>query len=115
MRKHNWVCRCRLGRGDKQYCKSYTGFVFKLEGAVSWESRRQCTIALSSTEAENMAVAEATEKTMYRKGFLGEILGEQRSIVLYSDNQGTQKLACNPVFHNRTNYIDIRHHFFVKL
>jgi hypothetical protein len=82
--------------GEEQDRRSCTGFLCKLAGAaVSWESRKQRTVTLSSTEAEYMAIAEATKEAMYMKGFLAE----QRSIVLYSDYHGAQKLACNPVFH----------------
>jgi hypothetical protein len=64
--------------GDEQDSRSYTGFVFKLAGAaVSWESRKQHTVALSSTEAEFMAVAEATKEAMYMKGFWEKCWGNR--------------------------------------
>ena len=93
--------------------RSYTGFAFILGGGpVSWEAKKQRTVALSSTEAEYMALTEATKEAIHLKGFLEE-LGVRRdsSVVIFNDNQGAQKLAKNPIFHARTKHIDIRHHF----
>lgn len=54
--------------------KSYTGFVFKLsESAISWESRKQRTVALSSTKAEYMAISEAAKEALYLKNLLCEL------------------------------------------
>jgi len=55
---------CNLDR------KSYTGHVFMMSGgAVSWESKKQQTVALSSTEAEYMALSEATKEAVYKTVF----------------------------------------------
>ncbi|XP_053595500.1 uncharacterized protein LOC128667821 [Microplitis demolitor] len=55
--------------GDSQDRKSCTGYGFILAGSViSWEARRQKTVALLSTEPEYMAVVEATKETLYLKG-----------------------------------------------
>lgn len=92
--------------------KSYTGFCFKLSGAViSFECKKQQTVALSSTESEYMAIAEACKEAIYLKNLLSEIVGCNYTINLYNDNQGAQKLTENPLFHRRTKHIDIRHHF----
>ncbi|KAK2580008.1 hypothetical protein KPH14_010773 [Odynerus spinipes] len=93
--------------------RSYTGFTFKLSGApISWESRKQRTVALSSTEAEYMGISEASKEAMYWKKFLRELnLGDKESITIYSDNLGAQKLTENNMYHRRTKHIDIRHHF----
>lgn len=92
--------------------RSYTGYMFKLAGAaVNWESRKQRTVALSSTEAEYMAMSEATKEAIYWCNFLKEIGIESSPIVLFNDNRGAGELAKNPVFHSRTKHIDVRHHF----
>lgn len=92
---------------------SYTGFVFVLCAApIAWESRKQRTVALSSTEAEYMGLADATKEGIYLKNFLSEIgLKEMERITIYNDNLGAQKLAENPMYHRRTKHIDLRHHF----
>lgn len=97
---------------DKQDRKSYTGFVFKMSnGVISWESRKQRTVALSSTEAEYVAVAEATKEAIYLKNLNFEITGQMNCVSLFNDNMGAQALANNPVYHKRTKHIDVRHHF----
>jgi len=93
--------------------RSYTGYVFILSGCpVTWESRKQRTVALSSTEAEYMALTEASKEGLHLKRFLAELgakhLGQ---VCIQCDNNGARKLAENPVFHGRSKHIDVRHHF----
>ena len=73
------------------------------------------TIALSTTEAEYMALADATRELKWMRQFL-EDLGQGPgkrldSTVLCTDNQGAIALAKNPVSHAKSKHIDIRHHF----
>uniref|UniRef100_A0A6V7IJ77 Retrovirus-related Pol polyprotein from transposon TNT 1-94 n=1 Tax=Bracon brevicornis TaxID=1563983 RepID=A0A6V7IJ77_9HYME len=93
--------------------RSYTGYVFILAGCpISWESRKQRTVALSSTEAEYMALTEATKEAMYLRRFLMELGFESLTdLQLFCDNNGALKLAKNPVYHSRTKHIDVKHHF----
>lgn len=94
--------------------KSYSGYVFKLGNAgVSWEARKQRTVALSSTEAEYVAMSASTKEAIHLKGLLTELTGHSSAITnitIYYDNQSAEKLTANPVFHNRTKHIDIRYH-----
>ncbi|KAF6208713.1 hypothetical protein GE061_017171 [Apolygus lucorum] len=92
--------------------RSYTGYAFKFaDSCISWESRKQRTVALSSTEAEYMALTEATKEAIYWRQFLKEISNDELPITLHCDNQGAMLLAKNPVFHAWTKHVDIRHHF----
>ena len=93
--------------------RSYTGYAFTLGGAtISWEAKKQRTVALSSTEAEYMALTEAVKEAIHLRRFLKEIGVQMKDPTpIWNDNQGAQKLAQNAVFHNRTKHIDIRHHF----
>ncbi|KAH8241720.1 hypothetical protein KR032_007137 [Drosophila birchii] len=96
--------------------RSYTGFAFMFaNAAVSWESRKQRTVALSTTEAEYMAISDAAKEAVNLKLFLKETLGTQDVVVIFNDNQGAGELTRNPVFHNRTKHVDIRHHFIREL
>ncbi|UYV61924.1 hypothetical protein LAZ67_1007079 [Cordylochernes scorpioides] len=95
--------------------KSQTGLVFFLaRGPIAWESKKQQTVALSSTESEYIALCEAGKEAVYLRTLLdemgfGELLNEPT--VLKTDNQGAQQLARNPVHHARTKHIDIKWHY----
>lgn len=93
--------------------KSYTGFMFKMSGSViSFECKKQLTIALSSTEAEYMAICEAAKEAIYLKNLLCELkCRNELPVCLYNDNQSAQKLTKNSVFHKRSKHIDVRYHF----
>uniref|UniRef100_H3H925 Integrase catalytic domain-containing protein n=1 Tax=Phytophthora ramorum TaxID=164328 RepID=H3H925_PHYRM len=100
--------------GDTKSRRSTSGYAFMMNGGcISWRSKKQRTVALSSTEAEYMALSEATQEAVWLKVFLCE-LGEMASdeaVKIYEDNQGSIALAKNPQFHKRTKHIDIRYHF----
>lgn len=93
--------------------RSTTGFIFTLNGApVSWSSKMQKTVALSSTEAEYMAASDSTKEAKWIRQLLldlGYKLSSPTSI--FSDNHGAILLSKNPGHHQRTKHIDIRHHF----
>lgn len=93
--------------------RSYTGYVFTMSnGPVSWDSRKQRTVAMSTTEAEYMALSNAAKEIIHLQRFLKELgATDVETMTLYSDNFSAQKLAVNPVFHARTKHIDVRHHF----
>lgn len=98
--------------GNEVDRKSFTGFVFKLGcSTISWESRKQRTVALSSTEAEYMAFSDACKEALFIRSFLCDLLSQKCKILLLNDNQSAQKLTTNNMFHGRTKHIDVRHHF----
>ena len=98
---------CKIDR------RSFSGYVFTMsQAAVSWSSKKQRTVALSSTEAEYMALTEAAREALHLSNFVKEIgLKGFSEITIYNDNQSAGKLAQNPMFHGRSKHIDIRHHF----
>ena len=82
--------------------------------AISWGSKRQPCVALSSCEAEIIAASEATKEAIYLKRFASELESfEGESVELFEDNKGARDLAYNPEHHARTKHID-RRHFFVR-
>jgi hypothetical protein len=91
---------------------SMSGYVFLLaDGAVSWSSLKQRTIAQNTTEAEYMALADAANQAAWYRSFLEELrytVGDP--IPLHSDNKGTIDLMLNPVTGRQSKHIDIRHH-----
>lgn len=93
--------------------RSITGYVFTMAGgAISWQSKKQPTVALSSVEAEYMASTQATKEALWWRTFLKELSFPINSPAqLFSDSQGSMALAKNPEYHSRTKHIDIQHHF----
>ena len=98
--------------GDLDKRRSTTGYVFTFAKApVSWKSTLQSTVALSTTEAEYMAITEAVKEAIWLQGLLKELGVEQKSITIFCDNQSAIQLAKNQVYHARTKHIDVRYHF----
>ena len=86
--------------------------LFQLHGApISWRSMLQSTLALSTTEAEYMAVAEGVKEALWLKGLLDNLGMKQEHVKLRCDSQSAIHLAKNQVHHARTKHIDVRYHF----
>ena len=85
--------------------KSTSGFAFTVGGAiVSWRSKKQSVIALSSTEAEYISLCAAAQETIWLRRLLKGIHFEQDTgTLLYEDNQGAIALCKNPHDHPRNN------------
>jgi hypothetical protein len=99
--------------GDIDTRRSTTAYLFKFGGGpISWSSRLQPTVALSSSEAEYMAACAAAQESTYLRQLLREFGYHQRSATkIFEDNQGCIALSRNPVLHKRTKHIEIRYHF----
>jgi len=81
-------------------------------GTISWKSKKQASVLLSTTEAEYYALGIACQEAVWMKQFCQEILMPlNNSIHIYSDNTGMIALSDNPVFHNQLKHIDIQWHF----
>lgn len=92
--------------------RSTTGWIFKYGGGVvSWKSRRQPTVALSTTEGEYMAMSDAAKEAMWLQRIAEELGCSSNSTKMYYDNQGAGALSNNEGLHKRTKHIDVRHHF----
>ena len=80
-------------------------------GAVSWQSKLQKCVSLSTTEAEYIAAVEACKKVLWMKNFLQTLGMKQGKYKLLCDSQSAIHLAKNPGFHSRTKHIDVRYHW----
>jgi hypothetical protein len=92
--------------------RSYSGFIFKLRGgAVSWGSKKQNCIALSSTESEYIAIPEGAKEAIHLKGLLDELMNvnNNNKVIIHCDNQGAVRLAHNLMFHKSTKHIEVRY------
>lgn len=108
-----------IGFSDSDYAsdidkrRSCTGYVFKMCGAsISWESKRQKTVATSSTEAEYLALSAATKDAIWLKSLTAEVdkVDANKPIKIYCDNQSAIFLAKNDGFNTRAKHIDVRYH-----
>ena len=89
---------------DKIRRRSVTGYFFKLAGGViSWRSHAQKTVALSSTEAEYMAISDCSKQAIWIKALLSEIRIQLKSVLIYGDNQSSIFIASNPVLSGDTS------------
>ncbi|KAH9679839.1 hypothetical protein KPL71_026297 [Citrus sinensis] len=92
--------------------RSITGYVFILNGgAVSWKASLQSVVALSTTEAEYIALTEAVKEAKWLSGLVSEFGLKQESVCIGCDSSSAIQLSENPKYHERTKHIDVRLHF----
>lgn len=94
--------------------RSCTGYVYKMCGAaISWASKRQPTVALSSTEAEYMALSASIQEAIWLKGFGRDLDPDLKGspVEIQCDNQSALTLAATDSFRARSKHIDVRHHY----
>ncbi|MCO5549382.1 hypothetical protein L7F22_002853 [Adiantum nelumboides] len=93
--------------------RSTNGFMFSLgSAAITWSSKKQPTIALSSTEAEYRGAAMAACEVAWLELLLGDLgIQVQRLVVIHCDNLSNIQLAQNPGFHAKTKHIEVHYHF----
>ena len=98
--------------GDRDDRKSTGAYVFCIGvGAVSWASKKQDVTALSTLEAEYMAMTQAAKEAIWITRLMEQLGAELGSILIFGDNQGAMALARTTAFHNRSKHIDVQHHF----
>ena len=100
--------------GDVNDRKSTSGYLFQVCGAaISWRSKKQTCIALSTAEVEYMALASATQEAIW----LGQLTSElgigtpAKATTFFEDNQSAIGMTKNPQFHGRSKHIAIKYHF----
>jgi hypothetical protein len=97
--------------GCRQTRRSTAGYLFNIgSGAISWQSKRQNVVALSTCEAEFMGQTQATKEAIWLRRLLHELnMGQgQRATIICGDNQGAIALAANPQYHSRTKHMEIQ-------
>jgi hypothetical protein len=109
--------------GELDSRKSTTGYLFSLSGdlgvnnPISWNSQLQKSVAISSCEAEYMAMKEAVSEAIYLANIFNYLndqldLGYLTDIpTILVDNESAIKLGQNPEFHKRSKHIDIQYHY----
>ena len=104
--------------GDVDDRKSTSGYVFLLSGgAISWKSQKQRCVALSTAEAEYVAMASAAQESVWLRQLIAELTNTSTDspTLIFEDNQSAIAMTKNPQFHGRAKHIDIKHHFIRQL
>lgn len=97
---------------DQQDRKSVSGFLFQIFGnAVCWSSKKQTTVATSSSEAEYVALGSGVTEAIWLAGLLDDLgIRGTTPVTIYEDNRGCIGMAKN-LESKRAKHIDIKHHF----
>ena len=95
--------------GDRDSGRSTSGYLMKIgTGAVSWSSKLQSTVSLSTTEAEFIAACYAGREVLWLRNLLSELGFEPTtSSTLRIDNQSAISVAKNPEHHGRMKHLDL--------
>jgi hypothetical protein len=98
---------------SQEHRHSFSGYVYTINGgAVSWSAKKQPLVALSSTEAEYIALTHAAKEAMWLRSFLTDLKRPMTSpLIIRCDNQSAIALTKDDAYHARTKHFDIRHHF----
>lgn len=93
--------------------KSNSGYIFQLfGGSISWGCRKQTCVALSSTEAEYIALTEACQERIWIQRLLEDLQHKTKEpVIIFEDNQSCLKMLQNKKFSNRTKHIDTKYHY----
>eukprot|EP00253_Pinus_taeda_P031426 PITA_31426 len=96
---------------------STSGYVFHMgSGAISWASKKQCIVALSTAEVEYVAATAAACQAVWMKRMLRSLGQEKaKATMIFCDNSSAIALSKNSVFHKRTKHIDTRFHYIREL
>ncbi|GJR49502.1 hypothetical protein Tco_1400023, partial [Tanacetum coccineum] len=103
----------KASRPDLTYTKRSTSGSMQLLGdrLVSWSSKRQKSVVISSTEAEYIALSGCCDQVLWMRSQLTDYGLGFNKIPMYCDNKSAIALCCNNVQHSRSKHIDIRFHF----
>ena len=107
---------CDANWAGQRHQHSISGFSFHFRiGAISWSSKKQNVIALSSMEAEYVAQTHAAKEAMWLWGFVSKIQREKdKQLTVLCNNQGVIALAKDNKYHSRTKHIDLCYHFICE-
>ena len=110
---HDLVGYTDADRASQDHRQAISGYAFLIDsGAISWSSRKQELVTLSTAEAEYVAAMHTAKECIWLRRLIGELFPALLSpTTLYCDNQAALKLATDDNYHAHTKHIDIRYHF----
>lgn len=95
--------------------RATSGYAFLVDGgAVSWSTKRQEIVSLSTTESEYIAATHASKEALWLRSLISQVFGPfplDTATTLFSDNQSAIALSKDHQYHARTKHIDVRFHF----
>ena len=92
--------------------KSTSSYLFTFASrAISWQSKLQKCVYLSTTEAEYIAATEAAKEMLWMKRFVSDLGLSQLTYVIFCDGQSAINLGKNSMYNSRTKHIDVRYHW----
>ena len=99
--------------GNVNNRKSTSRYLFMMNGAaVSWRSQKQTCVALSTAEAEYIALAAAAQEATWMRKLMKDFHESQAEpVTIYEDNQSAICIANNPQSHHKTKHVDIKYHY----
>ena len=97
----------------QEHRHAITGYTFLIDGgAISWSSKKQEIVMLSTAKSEYVATTHAAKEAIWLRQFIGEVFQlPTNPILLYSDLQATIALTHDGSYHTRTKHINIWYHF----
>ena len=99
--------------GDLEDRKSTSGYIFQMVGgSISWRSKKQGVVALtvlSTTEAEYVALASATQEALWIRQLMTELKGQppETAMLIFEDTQSVIAMTKNPQYHGRSKYVPL--------
>ena len=79
---------------------------------VSWSSRKQGSVALSTAEAEDISASDASREAVWLRKLVSDLFGTSlEPVVIHCDNQSCIKISENLVFHDRSKHMEMRYHY----
>ena len=111
--RHELVGFTDADGSSQEHRHAISGFAFLIDGAtVSWASRKQELVTLSTAEAEYVAATHAAKECIWLRRLIEPFFGPPSTpTTLYCDNQAAIHLATDDNYHAQTKHIDIRFHF----
>src|ERR1700679_4325537 len=107
-----------IGYSDASFANNYdrtsvSGYVFiAAGGAITWGSKKQNIVSLSTTEAEYICLSDAAREATWLRNLYAEIgFPQEEPTLVYGDNLSALAIAENPRYHRRTKHFDIKHHY----
>ena len=102
----DWSGSATNRKGTSRCCFSLVSMV------ISWFSRKQSSVALSTVEAEYIVACPAICEAVWLRKLLSYLFDlELEATCIFCDNQSCVKLSENPVFHDKSNHIEIKYHY----